>query len=85
MENRFRAPENLCYRWFLEDGFTVSDRVGAVYSASGTYGDTVVRLEFELSCEGEAGLKSDFLFELGVVGRAYPMPVPVTFFSGTEA
>lgn len=53
--------------------------------ASGTYGDTVVRLEFELSCEGEAGLKSDFLFELGVVGRAYPMPVPVTFFSGTEA
>ena len=85
VENRFRAPENLCYRWFLEDGFTVSDRVGAVYSASGTYGDTVVRLEFELSCEGEAGLKSDFLFELGVVGRAYPMPVPVTFFSGTEA
>ena len=70
VENKFRTPENLCYRWFLENGFTVSERVGAVYSASGTYGNTVVRFEFELVCEGETGLKSDFIFELGVVGRA---------------
>lgn len=83
IENKFRVTENLSYRWFMEDGFTVNTREGTLYLARNTYGDAVCELEFVFTAENPK-LKNYFVFELNVEGRASAMTVPVMFLKGKE-
>ena len=84
IENKFRVTENLSYRWFVEDGFTVNSKEGVLYIARNTYGESVCELQFTLTAEEGVKLKNHFVFELNVEGRASAMTVPVLFLKGKD-
>lgn len=84
VENKFRVTENLSYRWFLEDGFSVDSKQGYFYLARDTYGNPVFEEEFTLQAESVEKLKNHFVFEVQVEGRASTMTVPIMFLKGRE-
>jgi ADP-ribosylglycohydrolase len=84
IENKYRVSENLDYKWYLEDGFTIKNDIGSFYLPRNTYGNPEKELEFTIVAEEIRNTKNRFVFELTINGKAETMLIPVLLIKGAD-